>query len=229
MTPRALLLDLDGTLVDTAPDMVASLNRLLAEHGRAPVDFARARTRVSDGVVGLVGLGFGLAADDPQLPELRRRYLELYGEGVHDSSIIFHGFRDVLDNLDNPPWRWGVVTNKPVGLATPLLGALGLAPHDGCLVGGDSLPRRKPHPDPLLHAARLLGVAPADCVYVGDAPRDIEAGRAAGMVTVAARYGYLPDPAAVDAWNADAVIDSPGELVPLLRGLDAVPVGSAMR
>lgn len=217
MTRPALLVDLDGTLVDTAPDMVATLNEMLAADGRDPVAYATARNRVSDGAVGLLQVGYGLATEHPSLAELRLKYLEVYARRLCVDSIIFKDFDLVIETAIEAGWAWGVVTNKPAYLAAPLLEGLGLTPTAGCLVGGDTLPRRKPHPDPLLHAANLLGTAPERCLYVGDAPRDIVAGRAAGMRTVAARYGYIADPASITDWAADLVIESPLELLPLIR------------
>lgn len=219
MSGGALLLDLDGTLVDTAPDMVACLNRLLEASGEAAVDYAQARNQVSNGAVGLLTLGFRMTPEDRRMADLRRRYLELYASCLSDNSIIFNDFTEVFDTLSEIGWSWGVVTNKPQDLARPLLAALGLKPDAACVIGGDTLPQRKPHPAPLLHAAAVLGRDPARCLYVGDAERDIQAGRAAGMRTAAARYGYLEDPTAATRWGADHVIDSPRELTPLLRAL----------
>jgi phosphoglycolate phosphatase len=212
-----LLLDLDGTLVDTAPDMVASLNALLVEEGRPPVPFERARGEVSNGAAGLLRLGFATGDDDPEFERWRRRFLELYAGRVADESRLFNGFDDVWQVLSELGWRWGVVTNKPAALAAPLLARLALAPDGDCLVGGDSLPERKPHPAPLLHAAERLGCAPETCWYVGDHARDVEAGRAAGMTTVAVSYGYLAAPAEARDWGADHVVDSPSELATTLR------------
>ncbi|MCC5868670.1 MAG: phosphoglycolate phosphatase [Gammaproteobacteria bacterium] len=217
--PGALLLDLDGTLVDTAPDMVACLNALLAEHAHRPVGYELARQQVSNGAVGLLTLAFGLAEDDTRMPALRARYLQLYAESVCSKSIIFNDFASVFDVISTLGWHWGVVTNKPQALARPLLAALNLRPTLDCLVGGDTLPQRKPHPAPLLHAAQILGVPAQHCVYVGDAERDVQAGRAAGMRTIAARYGYLSDPGDAQRWQADHVVDSPAELAELLGRL----------
>ncbi len=219
MSRGALLLDLDGTLVDTAPDMVACLNRLLADSGHAAVEYARARNQVSNGAAGLLTLGFGMGPDDGRMPELRRRFLDLYATCLADNSRIFEEFDHVFDVVSSNGWRWGVVTNKPQDLARPLLSALGLSPDADCVIGGDTLAQRKPHPAPLLHAAALLGLDPEHCLYVGDAERDIQAGRAAGMRTAAARYGYLEDLSAAERWGADHVVDSPAELAALLRTL----------
>lgn len=219
MSRGALLLDLDGTLVDTAPDMVACLNRLLVDSGYAAVEYGRARNQVSNGAAGLLTLGFGIEADDHRMPELRRRFLDLYTTCLSENSSIFEEFDLVFDVVSSNGWRWGVVTNKPQDLARPLLSALGLSPDVDCVIGGDTLAQRKPHPAPLLHAAALLGLDPQHCLYVGDAERDIQAGRAAGMRTAAARYGYLDDLSAAERWGADHVVDSPAELAALLRAL----------
>jgi len=219
MGTGALLLDLDGTLIDTAPDMVACLNTLLLEQGQPEVTYAHGRTQVSNGAVGLLALGLGVAENDPRMPALRQRYLDIYAECLAIESIIFSEFSDVFNVIYDLGWRWGVVTNKPQALARPLLSALGLRPHNDCIIGGDTLAQRKPHPEPLLHAANLLGTSPRHCIYVGDAVRDIQAGRAAGMLTIAARYGYLADPAEADLWQADHVVDSPAELATLIRHL----------
>ncbi len=217
--PGAVLLDLDGTLVDTAPDMVACLNTLLAEQGHSAVSYDLARQQVSNGALGLLTLAFGITEHDPRMAGLRARYLEIYAQGICSKSIIFNGFNQVFEAISQHGWSWGVVTNKPEHLARPLLAALQLRPDSDCLIGGDTLPQRKPHPAPLLHAAGLLGVPATHCVYVGDAERDVQAGRAAGMRTIAARYGYLSDPLEAQQWQADHVIDSPVELAELLHGL----------
>ncbi len=217
--PGALLLDLDGTLVDTAPDMIACLDALLAEHDHPPAEYERARQKVSDGALGLLSLAFGLAETDAQMAGLRARYLEIYAENLCNQSYLFKGFEAVFETVSVHGWHWGVVTNKPHALALPLLAALQLRPTRACLVGGDTLPERKPHPAPLLHAARILDVPAERCIYVGDAERDIQAGRAAGMRTIAARYGYLSDPQDAQRWQADHVIDSPAELAALLVSL----------
>ncbi len=209
---RALLLDLDGTLLDTAPDMGAALNALRREQGAAPLPFAAIRPQVSHGGAALVRLGFAGASPEEH-ERLRRRFLELYRGSLSAGTRLFAGFEAVLATLEARSIPWGIVTNKPGWLTAPLLEALGLAARAACVVAGDTLEKRKPHPEPLWHAARLAGLEPADCVYVGDTERDIIAGRAAGMRTVAARYGYLAageDPA---AWRPDGIVDAPDELL----------------
>lgn len=209
---HALLLDLDGTLLDTAPDMAAALNRLRCEEGHAELAFEAIRPHVSHGGAALVRLGFG-AAEPAEFERLRRRFLELYRAGLATETRLFPGFPFVLQALESAGIPWGIVTNKPGWLTTPLLAALGLASRVACVVAGDTLPERKPHPAPLLHAAALAGCEPARCVYAGDAERDIIAGRAAGMQTVAVRFGYLAQGEDPAAWRPDGIVDRPADLL----------------
>jgi phosphoglycolate phosphatase len=208
----AILFDLDGTLLDTAPDMVGALNRLRVEEGREPLPFADVRASVSHGAMRLVRVGFPESSGD-EFERLRRRFLALYAAHLADGTFLFDGIAPVLEALEADALPWGVVTNKPGWLTDPLLERLGLTSRACCVVSGDTLAERKPHPLPLLHAAQLTGVRPERCVYVGDAERDIVAGRAAGMQTVIAAYGYLgPDDRPAD-WNAHGRVDHPGELL----------------
>jgi len=208
----AILFDLDGTLLDTAPDMVGALNRLLGEHGRGPLDLAAARPFVSHGAARLVRLGFA-DADDEHFERLRQRFLALYAAHVADGTCLFAGIEDVLGALEASGKPWGVVTNKPGWLTTPLLRALALDSRAACVVSGDTVAERKPHPLPLLHAAAQIGVDAERCVYVGDAERDIRAGRAARMTTVAAAYGYVAADEDLSLWSPHAVISEPRELL----------------
>jgi phosphoglycolate phosphatase len=214
---RALLLDLDGTLLDTAPDMAGALNRLRVEEGREPLPFATLRPQVSHGALALVRTGFA-PAEPAELERLRLRFLAIYREHLAGATTLFPGFAAVLERLEAAGIPWGIVTNKPGWLATPLVAALGLAARAACLVAGDTLAERKPHPAPLLHAARLAGVEAGACLYAGDAERDIVAGRAAGMRTAAVRFGYLApgeDPA---RWRPDAIAERPADLLDWLEG-----------
>ena len=208
----ALLLDLDGTLLDTAPDMGGALNRLRIERGLAALPFSRIRPVVSHGAARLVTLGFPDASGD-EFETLRLRFLELYAQNLAADTRLFPGFDPVLEELERRGLPWGVVTNKPAWLTDPLLAILGLDRRAGCVVSGDTLPERKPHPLPLLHAAGLIGVPPARCVYVGDAQRDIQAGRAAGMTTVVAAYGYLAADEDPGSWEPTGIVSEPGELL----------------
>lgn len=216
---RAVLFDLDGTLVDTAPDLVAALNGMLREDRRPAMPFAVARSEASNGAAGLLRLAYGerrLAAEQAQL---RRRFIWRYQRDICIYSRIFNGLELILDVLYETAIPWGVVTNKPHAMTEPLLARLSLAGRAGCVVSGDRLPQKKPHPAPLLLAAAELGVQPAECVYVGDAPRDIEAGRAAGMLTVAAGYGYISPRVDPADWGADLVIRRPEALTEALARL----------
>ena len=217
MSVVGVLLDLDGTLVDTAPDLVAVLNELLHERGRVRMPFAIARNEVSNGAIGLLRLGFGELAEPGELEGLRARFLEVYRRNVCIRSRLFMDI-DTLLRADGD-FRWGIVTNKPHAFTEPLLVALGIAGRWGTVVSGDRLPQRKPDPAPLLLAARELGLAPHSCVYVGDAPRDVEAGRAAGMKTVSAAFGYIRPHEDPTAWGADFVVRQPHDLPGVLQQL----------
>jgi phosphoglycolate phosphatase len=214
-----LLFDLDGTLADTAPDLVAVLNRLLAESGLAPMPYAIARNAVSHGAVGLIRLGFGHAPDAAVDEDLRQRFVELYLDHGHINSRLFIGLSTILSVCSKIGARWGVVTNKPAALTEPLLAVLGVLPCAEVVVSGDTLPQRKPDPAPLVLAARRLDVEPARCIYLGDAERDVVAGRAAGMRTVVTTYGYIRPDEAVVAWRADALVDHPRRIGPMLLAM----------
>ncbi len=212
----AVLFDLDGTLLDTAPDMIAVLDQLLTEESRDLIDYDYGRAHVSNGSLGLIDIAFGELEEAHRL-SLRDRYLALYENHLAIRTTPFEGMDTVLEHLEQADISWGVVTNKPGYLSEPLLDTLGLLSRCACVVSGDTLPERKPHPRPLLHAAALIGVEPANAIYVGDADRDITAGRAAGMTTVGATYGFImpdDDPA---SWQADHYIDSPLELLGLIE------------
>jgi phosphoglycolate phosphatase len=220
----ALLLDLDGTLLDTAPDMGGALNRLLIEADREPLPLASIRPVVSHGAMRLVSLGFP-EASGAEFERLRLRFLDLYSQNLAERTRLFPGIEPVLEALERLGLPWGVVTNKPGWLTDPLLAALGLDRRAGCVVSGDTLAERKPHPLPLLHAAGLVGVAPANCVYVGDAERDIQAGRAAGMTTVVAAYGYISSDDDPTGWQPTGIIAEPIELLDWIGGTAQNAVG----
>ena len=215
---EAVLFDLDGTLVDTAPDMGAALNNLLIEENMQPLPLASIRPLVSQGGLVLTRLGFGGKVPEAEIEPLRQRYLQHYHAIVADESRLFDGFAEILDELEARSILWGIVTNKPEWLTHPLLEQLNLAQRSGTVIGGDTLEHRKPHPLPLQIAAKQLGVSCDNCIYVGDDERDIVAGRAANMKTLVAAYGYIEDAASIETWEADGVIDRPGDLLghPLL-------------
>jgi len=214
---RAVLFDLDGTLLDTAPDLIRVLNQVRVEQGREPLPYAVARTQVSHGSSGLIRLGFPDLSGDA-LESLRLRLLDLYAQQLAVGTQLFDGCRRVLDTLRERGLPWGIVTNKPAFLTDPLLTELGLDAEAGCVVSGDTLPERKPHPAPLLLAASRLGIPPVECVYVGDAERDVQASRAAGMPVLVARYGYLGPADDPESWAPDAHIESPLQIIDWLDG-----------
>ncbi len=210
---EAVLFDLDGTLIDTAPDMGGALNNLLIEENLAPIPLQQIRPYVSQGGLVLTRLGFVGKVPDDEIETLRRRFLAHYRAIVADQSRLFDGYEAILDAIEARAMPWGIVTNKPEWLTFPLLEQLGLAQRAGVVIGGDSLAERKPHPLPLQVAAERLGVNTEQCLYVGDDERDIVAGKAANMKTLVAAYGYIEDGTDIERWGADGVIDSPGELL----------------
>jgi phosphoglycolate phosphatase len=211
----AVLFDLDGTLVDTAPDMVAVLQAMQEANHLDPVDYDRGRAQVSNGAIGLLSVGF----PDIEVSygdDLHLDYLERYAEAVCEESRVFVGLDPLLDELDEAGCPWGVVTNKPEHLTHPLLEALGLASRTACIVSGDSLSVRKPDPTPLLLACDIAGVEPYRAIYVGDAERDIEAGLRAGMATIAVSYGYITEDDDPREWGADIIAPDTQELVQII-------------
>lgn len=213
----AVLFDLDGTLADTAADLGAVLNRLRSETGHAPLPAETIRPHVSKGVRGLLGIGFALAPGNDGYAELHQRFLAYYGESLCVATRLFEGIAGLLDSLDAHGVKWGVVTNKTSRYTLPVMGALGLVRRAACIVSGDSSPRPKPAPDPLLLACAIAGAEPARCLYVGDDLRDMQAARAAGVGAVAAAWGYLGDGLPLEKWSADTIIQSPADLAGLLR------------
>ena len=215
----AILFDLDGTLIDTAPDMGAALNNLLIEEGLAPIPLEIIRPYVSQGALVLTRLGFSEQVAESEIEPLRLRYLDHYRAIVADDSVLFDCFEEVLDRLEQRSIPWGIVTNKPQWLTTPLLEQMGLHQRAAVVICGDTLKKRKPHPLPLIVAAETIGIACKDCIYVGDDPRDIEAGRAAKMKTLIAAYGYISEDTSLDEWQAEGIIERPLDLLthPLVR------------
>jgi N-acetyl-D-muramate 6-phosphate phosphatase len=210
----AVFFDLDGTLIDSAPDLVVAMDRLRAEQGEARVDVAHIGHVVSKGGRAMLRLGFP-GADETRIELLLPRFLDLYAEAIATHTRIYPGIDAALAAFEARGIRWGVVTNKPGRLARAVMAALALDRRCAALVAGDCLPQRKPDPAPLLHACMLAGVAASRSIYVGDDARDIEAGRRAGMITVAAAWGYLDGEDAA-SWGADHVAATPADLVPIL-------------
>jgi phosphoglycolate phosphatase len=220
LTFDAILFDLDGTLVDTAPDMVAVLLGMQQDHGLSLLPYDLARSHVSNGALGLIRLGFP-DVDDEAAKRLHQEYLDRYENAVCVDSVLFPELGDLLDELDAAGRPWGVVTNKPERMTEPLLAGLGLGSRAACSISGDTLPQRKPDPAPLLLASEQIGVPAKKTVYVGDSVRDIEAGHAAGMFTIAATYGYITADDDPQRWEADLVAADTGELTNyLLKGVN---------
>mgnify|MGYP006293568611 CR=1 FL=1 len=213
---QLVLFDLDGTLVDTAPDMAAALNRVLADQGRPGLEFERVRPHVSRGAAGLLHLAFGDGLDGRGFERLRADFLRHYRSALATASRPFPGIEHLLERIEGAGMHWGVVTNKPGWLTEPLLGELDLAQRASVIVSGDTLAQRKPDPAPLLHACRQVGSPPARVIYVGDDERDVEAGRRAGMRTFVAMFGYLGAGSTPDRWGATAMIATPADLWPHL-------------
>jgi len=219
---RAVLFDLDGTLADTAPDMVGAINALLRERGLPPRPLVDLRQFVSHGAAALIREGFGINPEEELFSSLRQRFLDLYLEGIAIETVLFPGMTELLERLEALDIAWGVVTNKPGWLTDRLIAKLGLAERAGCVVSGDTTAHAKPHPEPLLHASRLLAVPASACLYVGDAERDITAGREAGMRTLIALFGYIGAADRPETWGADGQIDDPLQTLEWLTLPDAV-------
>jgi len=214
---RAVLFDLDGTLIDSAPDLAGAGNDMRVARGLAPYPLEHFRAMVGSGARGMVGRAFGVSPDEEGYVALRDEFLNRYEARMTLATRVFADMLPVLDAFDARALRWGIVTNKATRFADPLVRALGLLPRAATLVCGDTTAHSKPHPEPLLEAARRLGVQAAECLYVGDDLRDVQAGRAAGMTTVAVHWGYLGEGDAIEAWGADHLVQTPAELLKLLR------------
>ena len=219
---NAVLFDLDGTLVDTAPDMVAVLQAMQRDHGVKPIAYKRARLNVSNGALGLLRAGFPDIRAEFNSP-LHVEYLERYEQRVCQDSVVFDGLDALLRRLEDAGCPWGIVTNKPERLTAPLLDALNLAHRSACTVSGDTLPQRKPDAAPMLHACQLAGILPAETICIGDAERDIQAGQGAGMATIAAAYGYITDDDNPQRWGADRIAVDTVDLAQMV--LKAVNLG----
>lgn len=223
VTPiRSVLFDLDGTLADTAPDLGGAANDLLAELGRPPLPLECYRSESSQGARGMLAVALGMHPQDRDYDHHRTRYLALYAARVSRDTRLFSGVSDILDYLDTRGLPWGIVTNKPMLYTQPLVDALNLPARTPCIVGGDSAARPKPAPDPLLMACATLAVDPATTLYIGDDPRDIEAGRAAGMHVAAAGWGYIQADTDPATWGADLVLSHVSGLIPLLERCNGV-------
>lgn len=213
-----ILFDLDGTLVDTAHDLAYALNLQRVRHDMTELTLDVIRPYASHGSRGLLSVGFDVAPDDENYEAMREEYLALYDQVLTRKPILFDGVAELLATLDEKTVPWGVVTNKPRRFTQPLLENIGLLERAACVVSGDDAPRPKPHPDTLFLACEQAGVDPQRCWYVGDAERDILAGKAAGMQTVVAMYGYLGAEDRPQEWGADLFVNAPLELLELING-----------
>ena len=212
-----VLFDLDGTLADTAPDLAGAVNRMLVARGRSALPLAELRPLASHGARGLIGRAFGLTPSDPEFEPLRQEFFREYEGALCVESSLFPAMDDTLQELESRGVRWGIVTNKIARFTDPLVRALDLWDRASVVVSGDTASKPKPDPAPLLHALSVTRASAQATLYVGDDLRDIQAGRAAGMRTVAASYGYLGDGPHYEQWGADHIIHLPGELLHLLE------------
>ena len=214
---RAVLFDLDGTLIDSAPDLGAAADKMRTDRGLSPLPLALYRPMAGAGARGMLGVAFGIAPDHADYPVLREEFFVNYERRMTESTYAFEGVAELLAQLVDRGLAWGVVTNKAERFPLPLTRQMQLFATAGAVVSGDTTPHAKPHPEPLLEAARRLRLEPAACIYVGDDERDVVAGLAAGMGTVAATYGYLGSNADALKWGAHAHIHNPLELLALLH------------
>ena len=213
----AVLFDLDGTLADTAPDLAFALNETLKLNGKQPLPFEEIRPVVSHGGIALIKLGFGFGPENEKYETVRQQLLDIYLENIANQTVLFPGTEELLAELEKNNHPWGVITNKPGWLTNPLMDALNLTHRAACIVSGDTTAHSKPHPEPMYYACTQANVSAEECLYVGDAERDIAAGRAAGMTTVAALFGYLLEDDNPADWHADHSINHPLEIIEILK------------
>ena len=216
-TAPLVLFDLDGTLIDSAPDLAGAANAMREARGLPPLPFEALRPMVGAGARGMVGVAFGVAPGQDGFDVLRAEFLDRYEAGLLERTVVFEAVHAVLDHLETAGLRWGIVTNKAERFTRPIVEGLGLSRRAAVVIAGDTTPHSKPHPAPLLEAARRAQVAATECLYVGDDLRDVQAGRAAGMATLAAAWGYLGQGEPVEAWGADAVLETPAALLQWMR------------
>ncbi len=214
---KAVLFDLDGTFADTAPDLAAALNQVLQEEGRQPLPYEVIRPVVSHGGIALIRLGFNLTPQHIDFERLKQRLLAIYLNNISALTTLFDGMDTLLEILENNNISWGIVTNKPGWLTDPLMEQLGYSNRAATIVSGDTTTERKPHPEPLFYACRQMNCHPSECVYVGDAERDIIAGNKAGMTTLTALFGYIEPGDTPENWGADAMIKHPEEIESFLK------------
>jgi len=206
---KAILFDLDGTFADTAPDLAAALNYVRGMHELPPLPLEDLRPQASHGSIGLIRRGFGVEPDAPEFNKLREAFLAHYTAHICDHTILFPGMAQLVDTLEDRGLPWGIVTNKPHRFTVPLMQELGYAERAACLISGDTCARAKPFPDQLFKACEIMNMNPVNCIYLGDDLRDVEAGQAAGMRCIIAKYGYIDARANLGNWCADGIVDSP--------------------
>ena len=214
--PQAVLFDLDGTLADTAPDLAYALNQTLLHYGLPELPFEQIRPVVSHGGIALIKLGFNMQPEESGFEERRQHLLNVYLNNLCRDTRLFDGMDEVLEHLENRAIPWGIVTNKPASLTDPLMIKMGLHTRTPAIVSGDTCTNRKPHPEPIEHACKLLGVPANLCWYVGDAGRDMQAGRAAGCTTIGATFGYIYADDPIESWDSDVNIDHPRQIIGML-------------
>ncbi|MCU7938941.1 MAG: HAD-IA family hydrolase [gamma proteobacterium symbiont of Bathyaustriella thionipta] len=209
---KAVLFDLDGTFADTAPDLAAALNQVLKEEGKAPLALDIIRPVVSHGGIALIRLGFNFDEQHTDFERLRLRLLEIYLNNISHFTTVFEGIDELLAKLEDNNIVWGIVTNKPGWLTDPLMEQMGYTKRAATIISGDTTKQRKPHPEPLFYACQQINCHPSECLYIGDAERDIIAGNAAGMTTITALFGYIEANDSPEHWGADAMINHPAEI-----------------
>lgn len=214
---KAVLFDLDGTLIDSAPDLGAAADKMRTDRGLEPLPMSRYRPMAGSGARGMIAIAFGLNAQDAEFDMLKEEFFTNYEKRLVERTCVFDGVAQLIKRIDESGLKWGVVTNKSARFTIPLTRSMPLFTTAQTIVSGDTMAYAKPHPAPLLEAARQLGLSPDQCIYVGDDERDILAGRSAGMLTVAAAYGYLGTLGNTESWNADFTIATPLDLLPLLK------------
>lgn len=210
---KAVLFDLDGTFADTAPDLAYALNCVLQEQNHNPIPLETIRLKTSDGSHALIKLGFGIDQSSIEFDSLKERLLEIYSDNIAKNTRLFSGIEELLKKFQDMGIAWGIVTNKPERLTNPLMDELGITQRTPCIVSGDTTAHSKPHPESLLYGAKLLGVSAEQCLYVGDAQRDVEAANRAGMKSLIALFGYIGPDDKTDEWGADGKINTPLEVL----------------